>query len=213
MGPGMYCPPAFREDRPEILHDLIRAHPLGTLITAGSAGLMANLLPFSLQPTSEGACLRAHLAKANEQVAQLVEGAPAMVLFQGPHAYVSPSWYPTKQAHGKVVPTWNYIVVEAHGTPRVLEDRNWVRDQAAALTVAHEKDRPSPWNLADAPADFIEGQLKGIVGLEIAVARMAGKWKTSQNQPPANRAGVEQGLRAEGHCHLADWVSATDRDR
>ncbi|WP_294332571.1 FMN-binding negative transcriptional regulator [uncultured Sphingomonas sp.] len=207
----MYRPPAFREDRPDILHALIRSYPLGTLITCGSAGLMANLLPFTLAVAQGGTRLLAHLAKANEQVAQLREGTPALILFHGPQGYVSPNWYPTKHAHGKAVPTWNYIAVEARGTPRILEDRDWLRDQLSGLTATHEQGRPAPWRLTDAPADFIEGQLRGIVGLEIAVDQLTGKWKVSQNQPPENRAGVERALRADGNAALADEVGTGPR--
>lgn len=167
---------------------------------------MANLLPFTLAVTKRGTRLLAHLAKANEQVAQLREGTPALILFQGPQGYVSPNWYPTKHAHGRAVPTWNYIVVEARGTPCILEDGDWVRDQVSGLTTAHEQGRPAAWSLKDAPADYIEGQLRGIVGLEIAVDQLTGKWKVSQNQPPENRAGVEQALRAGGNAALADEV-------
>lgn len=209
----MYRPPAFREDRPDVLHQLVRTHPLGTLITGGSAGLMANLLPFTLEVTQDRVRLHAHLARANDQLASLREGAPVLVLFQGPQAYISPSCYPTKHVHGRAVPTWNYIVVEVRGTPHVHDDPDWVRAQAAALTATQEQDRPAPWGLDDAPADFLEAQLKGIVGLEILVDRMAGKWKVSQNQPPQNRAGVEQALRAEGHGALADAVRIGALDR
>ncbi len=172
---------------------------------------MANLLPFTLAVAQGGTRLLAHLAKANEQVAQLREGTPALILFHGPQGYVSPNWYPTKHAHGKAVPTWNYIAVEARGTPRILEDRDWLRDQLSGLTATHEQGRPAPWRLTDAPADFIEGQLRGIVGLEIAVDQLTGKWKVSQNQPPENRAGVERALRADGNAALADEVGTGPR--
>ncbi|MCW4463780.1 FMN-binding negative transcriptional regulator [Sphingomonas sp. BT-65] len=204
----MYRPPAFREDRLDILHDAIRAHPLGTLITGGPSGLIANVLPFSLRADPGGDVLRAHLAKANEQIVDLRAGTPALVMFQGPQAYVSPSWYPTKQDHGKVVPTWNYVIVQAWGTPAIIDDSKWVLDQIGELTAAHESERPEPWNVTDAPETFIAAQLKGIVGLELPIERIKGKWKTSQNQPEPNRLGVIDGLRRDGHHALADAVSA-----
>lgn len=204
----MYRPAAFREDRPALLHEAIRAHPLATLVTQGRAGLMANLVPFTLRSDSGTATLQAHLAKANEQVAQLHEGAPVLVMFQGPQAYVSPSWYATKRDHGRVVPTWNYIVVQARGTPALIEDREWLRRQLDALTAAQEQGRAEPWRVDDAPAAFLEGQIKGIIGLEIPIERLEGKWKVSQNQPLPNRIGVEQGLRADGCVDMADAVAA-----
>jgi transcriptional regulator len=192
----MYRPPAFREDRPELLHAAIRAHPLATLVTHGPSGLAANLVPFTLVPGEDGRdLLRAHLAKANPQLADLRAGGEALVIFQGPQAYVSPSWYPSKQEHGKVVPTWNYILVQAHGRPRVTDDSDWLRAQIDALTTLQEAGRDDPWAVADAPDDYVAAQLRGIAGVEIAVERIDGKWKTSQNQPAANRDGVIAGLR------------------
>lgn len=193
----MYIPPAFREDRPERLHAAIRAHPLATLVTHGASGLSANLVPFVLVAGEDGRdLLRAHLARANPQLADLRAGSEALVIFQGPQAYVTPSWYPSKQAHGKVVPTWNYILVQAHGRPRVVDDADWLRAQIDALTALQEADRQDPWAVADAPPDFVAAQIKGIAGLEIAIDRIEGKWKASQNQTAANRAGVAAGLRA-----------------
>lgn len=203
----MYRPPAFREDRPALLHEAIRAHPLGTLITHGATGLVANVVPFTLRIAASSAVLRAHLAKANEQVADLRAGAPVLVIFQGPQAYVSPSWYATKHEHGRVVPTWNYVIVQVRGTPTVIEDPDWLREQVDELTSHHEGDRAEPWSIDDAPADFIAGQMKGIVGLEIPIERIEGKWKVSQNQPASNRIGVERGLRAEDRVDMADHVA------
>jgi transcriptional regulator len=194
----MYRPPAFREDRPELLHAVIRAHPLATLVTHGPSGLTANLVPFTLVPGEDGPdLLRAHLARANPQLADLRAGGEALVIFQGPQAYVSPSWYPSKREHGKAVPTWNYILVQAHGRPRVVDDAAWLRAQIDALTTLQEAGRADPWAVADAPADYVTAQLKGIAGVEIAIERIEGKWKASQNQPAANHAGVVAGLREQ----------------
>lgn len=191
----MYMPPAFREDRPEVLRALIRAHPLATLVTGGAGGLTANLVPFVLAATARGDVLRAHMAKANEQLASLRKGEEALVIFQGPEAYITPSWYATKQEHGKVVPTWNYVVVQAWGTPQVVEAPEWLLDQIHELTQAQEAGRRDPWAVTDAPPDFIASQIEGVAGVEIAVDRIEGKWKASQNQPEANRQGVVRGLR------------------
>ncbi|MGF7150657.1 transcriptional regulator [Sphingomonas zeicaulis] len=194
----MYRPPAFREDRPDHLHAAIRAYPLATLVTHGAGGLSANLLPFLLVTDDAGATLlQSHLARANPQLADLRAGAEALLIFRGPDAYVSPNWYPTKQENGRVVPTWNYVTVQAWGVPRVIEDQGWLRRQIVALTTQKERGQPLPWSVEDAPAGFIEGQLKGIAGVEILVDRIEGKWKASQNHPAANRAGVIAGLKAD----------------
>ncbi|WP_201297391.1 FMN-binding negative transcriptional regulator [Sphingomonas sp. 8AM] len=175
-------------------------------MTAGNCGIVANVVPFSLAVSAQGDVLRAHLARANEQVADLRGGAAALVLFRGPHAYVSPSWYASKRVHGKVVPTWNYVVVQARGTTRVIDDPAWLLEQIAALTTAAESDRPEPWTVADAPDDFVRAQLEGIVGVEIAVDRLEGKWKVSQNRSREDRVGVADGLRAAGHHEAAGLI-------
>ena len=168
----MYRPPAFREDRKEVLHEAIRRHPLATLITRGQSGLVANVVPFNLREEGENGVLCAHLAKANEQIADLKEGVPALIVFQGPQGYVTPSWYPTKLEHGKVVPTWNYVIVQVRGTPRIIDDTTWLCGQLDELTDKHEQGREQPWGMEDAPADFIAGQMKGIVGLEVPIERI-----------------------------------------
>jgi transcriptional regulator len=195
----MYLPPLFREDRLEVQHELIRAHPLGLLICAGPAGLTANPIPFLIENDgSEFGKLRAHLARANPQLRDLMAVDECLVVFQGPQRYITPSWYLTKQETGKVVPTWNYATVHAWGRPRVIDDPDWLRVQITDLTEAHEQPRAEPWAVDDAPESFIQAQMKGIVGLEIPIARIEGKWKMSQNRPDADRLGVYVGLRAEG---------------
>lgn len=194
----MYQPRIFQEHRPAVLHALMRDHPLATLITAGSGGLMANLLPFDLIETAGGDhLLRAHLARANPQIDDLRDAAEALVVFQGPAAYVTPAWYASKAAHGKVVPTWNYATVQVRGRPRITDDPAWLSAQLTALTAAQETGRPQPWAMTDAPAGFIAAQMKGIVGLDIPIARIDGKWKVSQNRDRADRLGVIAGLGAE----------------
>lgn len=205
----MYSPPAFCEERIDVLRAAIRSHPLGTLITGGPSGLIANVVPFSLEAGSDSDVLRAHLAKANGQILDLRKQTPVLVIFQGPQAYVSPSWYPSKQEHGKVVPTWNYVLVQVSGTPTIIDDDAWLREHLTRLTAEHEQMRDQPWSIDDAPADFIAGQMKGIVGLEIPIERVEGKWKASQNQPVPNRHGVAEGLRGDGHMGLA--VEVADR--
>jgi transcriptional regulator len=194
----MYLPAAFLEDRLETLHALIRAHPLGTLITAGAGGLLANLIPFILIDSGDKGILRAHVARANAQVEALRSGAETLVVFQGPEAYISPSWYAAKAEHGRVVPTWNYVVVQARGTPRLVDDAAWIRAQIDELTASQENRRAEPWKVSDAPEPFIAGQLGAIVGVEIAVASLEGKWKVSQNRSAADREGVVEGLKREG---------------
>ncbi|MEV4782768.1 FMN-binding negative transcriptional regulator [Burkholderia sp. LMU1-1-1.1] len=196
----MHCPSMFREERLDVLHNLISAHPLATLITAGSNGLMANLIPFTLHVGGEHGILRAHLARGNKQLDALREGAEALVIFQGPECYVTPSWYPSKAENGKVVPTWNFAMVQARGNPQVFDDATWVRAQIDEMTNNHESQRERPWKVSDAPEDFIAAQLKAIVGIEIAISSIEGKWKVSQNRLPADRQGVIDGLRAEQVC-------------
>jgi transcriptional regulator len=204
----MYQPPAFREDRIEVQHALIRAHPLGLLITAGPDGLIANPFPFLLDSkASEGGevseagelgMLRLHMARANPQWRELEAVEECLVVFQGPQDYVTPSWYATKRETGKVVPTWNYATVHAWGRPRVMNDEAWLRRQIEDLTGSRESQRTEPWQVDDAPENFIAAQMRGIVGVEISILRIEGKWKMSQNRPEADRAGVVAGFREAG---------------
>lgn len=194
----MYLPNTFREDDLQTLHAMIRAHPLATLITAGSGGLLANLVPFTLIDGGENGILRAHIAKANDQVSALSSGAETLVVFQGPEAYITPSWYVSKLEHGRVVPTWNYAVVQVSGTPHVIDDPDWLLAQINQLTTLQEGKRSDPWSVTDAPESYISGQIKAIIGIEIPVSTIMGKWKVSQNRSAADRLGVEEGLRGEG---------------
>ena len=195
----MYQPPHFREDRIEVQHALIRDHPLGLLITAGAGGLMANLIPFLLDSdTANLGVLRCHLARANPQWRELMGVEECMAVFQGPQSYITPSWYAAKRETGKVVPTWNYATVHAWGRPTVIEDAAWLRRQIDGLTALQEGRRAPPWSVSDAPDDFIAAQVKGIVGVEIPILRIEGKWKVSQNRPENDRIGVVNGLTGEG---------------
>lgn len=207
----MYIPAHFAETRPAIMHALIGAHPLGTLVTLGSAGLDANHLPFEIDPTATPGAplgtLRAHVARANPVWRDFRPDLDSLVIFQGPQAYITPTWYAeSKPTHGKVVPTWNYCVVHAHGPLVIRDDREWLRGMVTRLTQRFESTRPAPWAVADAPADFIDQQLAAIVGIEIPLTRLAGKWKVSQNRPAADRAGVVAGLGQAGTAETAAMV-------
>ena len=206
----MYQPPHFREEDLDTQHALIRSHPLGLLITAGNGGLIANPVPFHLRADlSPKGTLQAHIAKANGQWREIQAGAPVLVVFQGVDSYVTPSWYATKQETGKVVPTWNYAIVQVRGDARIIDDQAWLREQIGALTGENENSRPQPWAVNDAPAEFISAQLKGIIGIEIDITAIDGKWKVSQNRPVADRQGVAQGLdeiRRGDAAEMADLV-------
>jgi len=195
----MYQPPLFREERLDVLHGLIQAHPFGLIISVGPDGEpVANAIPLLLDATAgEKGMLRGHLAKANPQWKLLAETGKALIVFQGPDSYVTPSWYESKKEHGKVVPTWNYVIVQVRGSVRIHEDAGWLRDHVGALSDAHEQGRAEPWAVSDAPDSFIAGQLKGIVGFEIEIAAIEGKWKVSQNRPVPDRVGVVAGLAAD----------------
>ncbi len=210
----MYTPPHFRETRVEVLRELIRSHPLATLITLGPDGLEANHIPMEIDPEpAPFGTLRGHVARANPVWRASVKDVDALVIFSGPETYVTPSWYPTKQESGRVVPTWNYAVVHAYGPLRPIEDVAWLRDFVSRLTDRHEGGRVAPWKVTDAPADFIERQLNGIVGIEVPVRRLEGKWKVSQNRGASDRAGVVTGLRESNDPMervMADLVADVD---
>ncbi len=194
----MYLPAFYQEKRREVQFDLIRTHPLGLLISAGPGGLMANPLPFTAYPEEGDGVLRVHVARANPRWRELADATECLIVFSGPHAYISPSWYPSKAENHRTVPTWNYATVHVWGRPRIHEDAAWLRRQIDDLTQAHEGTRPAPSKVSDAPADFVAAQLKVIVGIEIAVTRIEAKWKMSQNRSEADRHGVVAGLRADG---------------
>lgn len=212
----MYLPSHFKEERPEILRRLIADHPLGALVTLGPEGITGNHIPFlhDAAPAPHGT-LRGHVARANPAWRDFDKGVEALVIFQGPQTYVTPSWYVRKQQTGKVVPTWNYLVLHAYGALRAIDDAAWLRGFVERLTNRFESQRAEPWKVSDAPADFVEKQLTAIVGIEIALTRVFGKWKASQNQPAADREGVVRGLREQGDsdaAKMAGWVAAKSRD-
>jgi transcriptional regulator len=194
----MYLPKSFEPPDANALQHVMRAHPFAALVTMTSQGLDANHLPFVFdsEPSPHGT-LRGHVARANP-VWRECGGADVLVIFHGPDSFITPSWYPTKQETGSVVPTWNYVVVHAHGRVRVIEDRDWLRTHVETLTNRHEGTREAPWAVSDAPADYIEKLVGAIVGIEMPIARLTGKWKLSQNRTERDRAGVVEGLQREG---------------
>jgi len=203
----MYTPRHFKETRNNALQSLVHAYPFATVVISSPTDLTANHLP--LEWVGE-ASLHGHVARGNE-LAQ-ADGAEVLVIFQGPDGYVSPNWYPSKHETGREVPTWNYAVVHVHGRLRVVEDPAWLRTLLERLTDRHEASQPQPWRVTDAPADHTDKLLRAIVGLDITIDRIEGKFKLSQNHPAANRAGVVDGLRQRGHRHdaaLADMMIDT----
>ncbi len=206
----MYVPKHFEETRVPVLHELVRANPLGTLVTLTPQGLGANHVPFEVdtEPGPFGT-LRAHIARANSLWREHDPHSEVLAIFHGPDAYISPAWYVTKQQTGKVVPTWNYATVHAHGLMKIIEDRQWLRSLVETLTNRYEAGRDHPWKVSDAPADYIESQLGAIIGIEIRVTRLVGKWKVSQNRPLEDQQAVAAALateRGKRGASMADLV-------
>ena len=192
----MYLPAHFEESRVEVLHDLMRACPLATVVTLSTDGLNANHLPLHLsQEPGPFGRLRGHAARSNPMLKDLVQKVETLAVFQGPDSYISPSWYATKQEDGKVVPTWNYAVVHAYGALRVVDDAAWVRSLVDTLTIQQEARFHEPWSVSDAPQEFVDQRIGAIVGIEMVITRLIGKWKVSQNQPPQNQIGAAAGLK------------------
>jgi transcriptional regulator len=212
----VYIPPHFNEERVEVLHQLIREHGLATLVTYGPSGLIASHVPLVLDTSSVGAdadaaasagvgvgaahlgALRGHLSRANQQWRDYSPEVPALAIFAGPQHYITPSWYPAKAEHGKVVPTWNYIVVHAYGRLETYDDRESLLANVEALTTHHEAKRAEPWKVSDAPASYVDAQLKGIIGISLRIDRLEGKWKISQNRSAADQASVAAALHDAG---------------
>jgi len=191
----MYQVAAFREERIDVMHALIRMYPLASLVTIADGVLEANHLPLLVDPEpAPYGTLRGHVARANPLWRQPHKDSEVLAIFQGPQAYVTPSWYPSKRETGEVVPTWNYAVVHACGPLVVHDDRKWVRDLVSQLTAQQEAARAQPWGINDAPSEYIDRMLAAIVGIEIPLTRLEGKWKVSQNRLDADRAGVIAGL-------------------
>ncbi|MFQ6405544.1 FMN-binding negative transcriptional regulator [Methylophilus sp. 'Pure River'] len=207
----MYTPKHFSAPSEAALHELIRTYPFATLIMTTGSDVEVNHLPLYLD--DEGV-LSGHLARANPLWQAVQAEQPVMAVFHGPHAYVTPSWYPTKAQTGMVVPTWNYVVVNARGKLRVIEDANWLRAHLTALTAQQEAAFEQPWQLEDAPAGFIDKLMQAVVGIEIEVTELTGKWKLSQNQSPENQVGVLRGLSAGDDVYgpeIAELVKVVNR--
>ena len=192
----MYLPTHFEQPDQETIHRLMRESPLATLVTLREGGIEANHLPMQLALDGASITLRFHVARANPVWRDAAAAGEALAIFQGPDTYISPSWYATKAEHGKVVPTWNYAVVHAYGRLTAFDDKAWLREFLPALTATHEARFEKPWQVGDAPSDYVDKMMGAVVGMELAVTRLVSKWKASQNQPAVNRptliAGLEQ---------------------
>jgi transcriptional regulator len=203
----VYVPPLFKEDRIDVLHAAICRTGLATLVTLTTDGLIASHVPMLLDPDpAPYGTLLGHVAWPNPQARGATPGVQALAIFQGPEAYITPSWYATKRENAKVVPTWNYVAIHAYGPVEFFDDTDRLRAIVTRLTERQETPRAEPWAVSDAPADFIEGMLKGIVGFSLPIARLEGKWKMSQNRPAEDRTGVVNGLEADGREDVAALI-------
>ncbi len=195
----MYTPDKFQETRVDVLHGCMRENAFATFVYAGNTGLVADHMPFLVDPEpAPFGTLRGHVARANPVWKECPGDREVLVVFHGLNAYITPSWYAAKREHGKVVPTWNYVVVHAYGRPRFIEDSDWLRGLVTQLTDRYEAGRAEPWKVTDAPEDYLAKQLRAIVGVEIVLTRLIGKWKANQNRSAADVRGVIEGLTAEG---------------
>jgi transcriptional regulator len=212
----MYLPKDFKEERVPVMHEAMRQARLGTLITLGSDGMEASHIPMLVDPEpAPFGTLKGHIARANPQWRRVTAGAQALAIFLGPDAYITPAWYETKRQSGKVVPTWNYVAIHAYGPLTFYEDADRLLALVTELTETHEAGRAQPWAVSDAPKDYVAGMLKAIVGFELPIARLEGKWKMSQNRPAADRAGTIAGLTEEGtekEVAVAEIVAARSRE-
>jgi transcriptional regulator len=200
----MYIPPYHAENEPATLQGLIDDYPLGSWVTLSAGALTANHIPFVLDRSrGEFGTLRGHVSRANNVWQQLSAEPESLVIFQGPQSYITPSWYPSKQLDGRVVPTWDYAVVHAHGRPRAIEDPRWIAQLLSDLTDRNEAKQPLPWQVADAPADFIAKLARAVVGIEIPLSRLVGRWKLSQDETMPDRLGTVAGLAAAGDANSA----------
>jgi len=211
----VYVPEHFREERLEVLQALIERHPLATLVAVTDEGLSGNHIPMLAELRPDGGILRGHIARANALWRKLPPDADVLAIFAGADSYVSPNWYPSKREHGKAVPTWNYATVHVNGTIRFIDDALWLQELVTRLTDEHERDRSDRWHVSDAPADYIAGMMRAIVGFEITVSRLVGKFKGSQNRSPEDRSGVRTALRAEDRSplELSELAPGTEPSR
>lgn len=208
----MYIPSHFAENDPHKLQQYIRDYSFGLLITADEHGIEANHVPFYLKidESSSLGVLQCHVARGNSVWQRLERNSSVLAVFQGPEAYISPSWYPSKAETGRVVPTWNYVAVHVQGNANVIQDAGWLKQHLCQLTDQHESGMAEPWSVDDAPSDFTEALMRGIVGIEISIEGISGKLKASQNQPERNRAGVKVGLAVRGGTNdsaMSEFIS------
>src|SRR5262245_57026094 len=212
----MYQPKQFEETRTEVLHGLVRERSFGTLVAMTSEGLSVDHIPFLIDESfGPLGILRGHFARANPILRATLSDVDAVAIFQGPEHYITPSWYATKEETGKVVPTWNYVVVHAYGRLKFIDDEQWLRTHVNHLTQRHERSRDPAWKVSDAPEDFVSKLIGGIVGVEMPIARLSGKWKLGQNRPDADRIGMVDGLRREheGSAHSLAAMIGKSVDR
>ncbi|MCA0316411.1 MAG: FMN-binding negative transcriptional regulator [Candidatus Melainabacteria bacterium] len=202
----MYIPQSFKEERVEVLHQLIRSNPFGMVISNGEEGPLLTSVPILLnQDDSKFGTLQCHIARANPHW-RSIDGQKALVVFQGANAYISPNWYPTKEENGMVVPTWNYVMVQARGVARVVDDASWLKKQITTLTNQEESGFSQPWKVSDAPDDYIDGQIKAIIGIEIKIDTLEGKWKVSQNRAVKDRQGVANHFDSVDNTEMSELV-------
>jgi len=207
----MYVPKKHAETDLAVLHALIRSHPLATWATHSEGEIIVNHLPLLLDATRGSfGTLMGHIARANPVWQCASRTVPSALVFHGPESYISPSWYPSKQANGAAVPTWNYAVVHAHGMPVIIQDPAWLLDHVSRLTNLHEAGQALPWKVSDAPGEFIAQMIKRIVGIEIPILRIVGKWKINQNRSTEDRLGVVAGLRGSGHPPSAEMAALVE---
>jgi transcriptional regulator len=208
----VYMPPQFIEDDVPTLHAAIRQARIASLVTSGPSGLVASHIPMLVDPgPGPFGTLRGHIARANPQWRDVTAGSQSLAIFLGPNSYVTPSYYETKRQTGKVVPTWNYVAIHAYGEVEFFDDTERLRAIVTELTTTHEGGRAAPWAVTDAPADYIAGMLRSIVGIQIPIARLEGKWKMSQNRPPVDRPGIIAGLADDGEAAVSEIVAERNR--
>lgn len=208
----MYVPSHFKHNDVATLQGYIRDYAFGLLVIADDEGIEANHVPFYLSVAEDGSLgsLQCHLARGNRVWQRIENSRFVLAVFQGPEAYVSPSWYPSKADTGRVVPTWNYLAVHAEGPAEVIQDAAWLKEHLCQLTHQHESARAEPWAVEDAPEDYTEGLMRGIVGIEIKIEKLTGKLKASQNQTESNRVGVKSGLKEDSAAHacaMAEFIN------
>lgn len=208
----MYVPKHFEETDLAVLHGLAQSRPFATWVVWANGELVVNHLPFLIHPNrGRLGTLAGHVARANSVWQAIGDETPSVAIFQGPQKYITPSWYPAKQVTGKVVPTWNYVVVHAHGSPRVIHDKDWLLAHVTELSDVHEQERPTPWKVSDAPRDYVDALVNAIVGIEIPLTALHGKWKLSQNRSTADLLGTISGLTADGDQESAEVATLANQ--